>query len=627
MSKDLKKKRRFIRENYLGKSNEELAARLAMSIDDVKRILKEMGLKREEKVFAGKKVHPQEKVLYASPKTRFLFLALIILMGISIYSNTFKNELVWDDYFLVADNLYIRDVKFLRDIFTTDLHRFGLDRSNFYRPLQTISYMLDYAVGKFETFPYHFTNLFLHLASGVLIYFIALDLSKNEIISFLSSFIFVSHPVQTETVTYISDRADLLAAAFIFGGFFSFLRYCSGRKFSLFLIFNIFFILALLSKEISLIFPFLIFTWAMFYSDKRKEANLKQAYWSVGAIAALYIISRLTILHFRGNVFGLDANEVFIVRFLTMLKVIWRYFVLLVFPLNLHMERNFPWIRNLADPAMWAGLAIIASSCVFAGKAFRKENYASFAVFWFWISLFPILNIIPVNAIMSEHWLYLPSFAFALVAAFVIFRLYQFRSRTFKIVLSLCLAANFSFYAYKAITRNAEWRNEETLYYATLRYQPDSSRVYYNLGNVYVHRAEYPRAVEKYMRAVELQPDYAVAWNNLGLANFRLGKVDAAIGDYHTALKYKSDLASAHNNLGLALDAKWMGEEAKMEYEKAIECDPNYAEPHNGLGIYYAKKEKWQEAIYNFREALRKQPDFQDAANNLKRAEIIRDSD
>jgi tetratricopeptide (TPR) repeat protein len=558
-----------------------------------------------------------------SRRMRFLFLLLIILIGVLFYRNTLQNDFVWDDRFLITDNLYIRSIKFLPAVFTTDLHRFGLERSNFYRPLQTISYMLDYAIAEYNTWPYHLTNLLLHLISGLLIYFVALKLCKNDIISFLTSFIFVAHPVQTESVTYLSDRADLLVAAFILGGFLSFLHYCSKPRLLFFLTFNLCFILALLSKEIALIFPLLIFSWAKFYGQKERTFSLRATSLSLGGISIVYILLRLSLLRFSAGALGLGENEVFGLRFLTSFKALWRYFVLLVFPRHLHMERNFPWVGNLAEPALWAGIALLAGSFVLAKRFFRREKYISFAVIWFYISLFPVINIIPVNAIMSEHWLYLPSFSFALILAYFIFQLYQLPARWIKPALSVLLAANFSFYSFKVITRNAEWKDEETLYRATLRYQPQSSRVYYNLGNVYAWRGEYQKAIDKYLVAVELKEDYAVAWNNLGLANYRLGKIDSAIEKYHRSLKYKPDLAAAHNNLGLALDRKGRQEQARGEFEKAIRYDADYADPHNGLGIYYARRKNWSKAVFHFQEALKIKPDFADAASNLKRVQLL----
>jgi len=555
---------------------------------------------------------------------RFLFLALVVIIGISIYANTFQNKFVWDDYFLIADNLFIRDIKFLPDIFTTDLHRFGLDRSNFYRPLQTMSFMMDYHIGKLNVLPYHITNLFLHLTSGALIYFIVLRLAKNDVISFLTSLIFVSHPVQTETVTYLSDRADLLAAVFIFGGFLSFLYYSSRKTSGHFIAINLCFISALLSKEISIIFPFLMLAWAALFKDGEGRRKLRPVFLSTASIGILYLILRLTVFHFKGNALGLDANEVFYVRFLTMLKALWRYFVVLVFPYGLHMERNFPWVRDLADPAVWAGIAFVVTGAILAKKAIQKEKVITFAVIWFCISLFPVSNIFPVNAIMSEHWLYLPSFSFALVSAYYITRIYEDRSHAARIALNVVLVTILCYYSYVTISRNTEWRDEETLYLATLRNKPDSARVHYNMGNVYAERQEYEKAIGYFEAAVRLDPDYAVAITNLGLAHFRLGEIDIAIDSYRKALKIKPDLANAHNSLGIALQAKGKEDEARSEYEKAIEYDPFYADPHNGLGIYFAKRGDLEKAIFHFKETLRIKPGHPDATTNLIRANSLK---
>ena len=613
-----KKKRRYIRENYLAHSDRELARNLGLREEEVKKALLKLGLKRQPE----RKI---EKALSVGPRVRALFLLFVILMGILLYANTLQNEFVWDDQFLVVGNLHIRSIKYLPQIFTTDLHHFGSERSNFYRPLQGVSYMIDYAFGGLNVLPFRVSSLLLHLLCALLAYFAALKISKNELIAFLTAFIFVAHPAQTETVTYLSDRADLLAAVFIFGAFLAFIHYYQRPRSALFYAFNLCFILGLLSKEIALVFFVLVFVWGRFFAQGKEEAPLRRAYFSVGAISCIYIILRFTLLRFRGNALGLllGSNEVFWIRFLTMLKSMWRYFVLLVFPNALYMERNFLWVKNLAEPALWAGAAVIAFSVIFAKRAFSKKAFLSFAVFFFYLFLFPMLNIIPVNAMMSEHWLYLPIFGFALILASGAVALYKKPSRIVRLGLTLILCANFIFYAYKTITRNSQWRDEETLYRATLRYQPRSARVYYNLGNIYALRDEFQKAIENYVRAIELQPDYSQAWGNLGLVYYRQGKGDLALKHFRKAIKINPDLAAAHNNLGLVLYATGKHEQAKAAFQRAISCQPDYAEPYNGLGIYYANRENLSLAAQYFREALKLKPDFQDAADNLRRAEVL----
>ena len=140
-----------------------------------------------------------------------LFMVVILTI---IYSAALNNPFIWDDYFHVVENTFIKDWRYIPQIFTSDVFFFAPQRSNFYRPLQSLSYMIDYTVWKLNPLGYHLTNVLIHLFNIILIYLLLSKLFQNRFVPFLSAFFFTIHPLQTSAVSYIAGRADLLLTFF-----------------------------------------------------------------------------------------------------------------------------------------------------------------------------------------------------------------------------------------------------------------------------------------------------------------------------------------------------------------------------------------------------------------------------
>ena len=153
-------------------------------------------------------------------KSVILGVFFLAIAGMGIYFNALVDGFVWDDRVLVLENQYIRSFANLPNAFISDLMKFNVLKLNFYRPLQTISYMWDYHFWGLNPFGYHLTSVFLHIACAVLIFLLALFLSQDTLLSFFSALIFMVNPVQTEAVTYISGRADILVTLFVVGSVF-----------------------------------------------------------------------------------------------------------------------------------------------------------------------------------------------------------------------------------------------------------------------------------------------------------------------------------------------------------------------------------------------------------------------
>lgn len=495
-----------------------------------------------------------------SKRSYYLLLALI---GLIVYANSFSNSFVWDDEILIVQNGYIKSFKYIPKIFSVDIYHWTT-QSNFYRPFFSLSLMLDYSLWKLNPLGYHLTNFILHLLNTFLIFYLINFLISNLKVSLLGSLLYLVHPLHTQAVTYISGRADLLAGFFILGTvlFFALSAKTEGRHKNLFYFASIFFfICGLLSKEIVLVLPLVLILYDYCFGHLFKNIKKHTAFL---LLALLYIILREQFLSFNPE--GMLPYNLW-VRLINLPKVIVFYLWLLVFPLNLRIERSLRLSESFDLPVFLSSiLLIIILAGVFKNR--RKRIYL-FSCLWFFINLLPVSNIVlPLNAEIAEHWLYLPSMGFFIILALGVDKLLlkdsfvagQRLSYKFKMTI---LVAVVTALGLLTISRNFEWRNPIILFEATLKsslrhkLNPKDTRVRFNLGHAYLSGGFYDKAILEFNEALK------------GLAFPRCRRV--------------------HYQLAFAYLGKSSYKEAEEELIKAIEADPNYVSAYHLLGNLYKK--------------------------------------
>ena len=438
---------------------------------------------------------------------RSIALLIIIVLGFIVYANSLNGGFVWDDEGLVKNNAHIRSFSFLPKIFREGIWAGAGQKENAYRPIQTLTYMIDYAVWKLDVRGYHLTNTILHIAVALCVYALIGILFGSRKLALLTGALFVVHPIHTEAVSYISGRADPLTALFMLLTFIFYVKRikngdCPRRGLSPF--FPVpFFCLALLSKETSLILLPLIF---LYHFTFRKKIEIKTISPLAG-IAALYVILRAVflrdlLLHTSSGIPPLSD------RIPGIFVAITNYARLLIWPFNLHMEYG-SFLFDFANPKAIIGVLIAALSLTAALKFRSKNKLISFSILWFFIALLPQSNIFPVNAYMAEHWLYIPSIGFFLIVANGMTKC--------RGGLSLLCILLLIFYSTLTMMQNNYWREPIGFYERTLRYAPHSARVACDLGAMYHRAGNTKKAITLYKRALQIDPNYADARHNAAL--------------------------------------------------------------------------------------------------------------
>ncbi|MDD2680183.1 MAG: tetratricopeptide repeat protein [Candidatus Omnitrophica bacterium] len=520
----------------------------------------------------------------------------LIVLGFLVYANTLGGKFLWDDYGLVRDNAHIQSLSNIKKIFVTDIGAGADVKSNFYRPVQILTYALDYSLWQLNPAGYRLTSILLHIAVALCAYWLVNLIFQNYWLAFLSAIFFAVHPIHTEAVAYISARADIIAALFFLLTFIFYIKHVNSGSNKPLALALLFYPLALFAKENSLILPALVvFYHYVFRSRLKTRALLFLLIEAVG-----YLLLRLAVLKSQPLVLSYN-NEFLHARLPGFFLATGEYIRLIFLPFNLHMEYGLK-IFKFSDPGVIAGalMLIAALLCVF--KKWKNKIWP-FAAGWFLITLFPASNIYPVNAYMAEHWMYLPSVGVFIAVSYAIISLHKLQYG--RILAKILIILLVFYYAYLAARQNNYWRSPLLLLERTLKYAPDSPRVNNELGNEYAGLGDTQRALAFYQQAIMLGPRYKPAYIGLGNFYLRMDKPAEALAVYQRAAGLFPDSPQPYVGAGNALLKLKKGAEAIKWYEKAIALQPDAAYIYHNIAVAHFSLKEYALAVKYFDTAMK----------------------
>lgn len=538
-----------------------------------------------------------------------IHIAIIITLGLMVYVNSLNGKFVWDDNGLLKDNNYIKDWKYFPEIIKGDFGVGGGTKSSYYRPLQTILHMAGYSLWGLDVKGYHLTSILLHIFAAIALYFFIRLIFYDTNVSFLVSLLFLVHPINTEAVCYISGVSDPLSLLFILLCLIFYLK----SLYSYSIIFHILallsFSIALLSKENAVVVPALILLYHYTFKKKVKINKIIPFF----AVVISYTVFRLAIVSpFAQLTISLADLLQRIPGFFAALT---EYLRLLLLPLDLRFEYGNR-LFNLGDPRVITGVSLAFVLIITA--FFKKKNNPLFffSVVWFFITLLPVSNMYPVNySFMMEHWLYLPSLGFFLILSSTICSPLKnkniiFLLRTFVIVLLI-------FYSYLTIKQNQYWREPIAFYKRTLKYAPDSWRLYNELGLACENASMNDEAIASFSKALEINPSLIGVYYNLGNLYMKLDRNKEAVSMYSKARLINTKIAQEYYEGGKAYSQAQKEKKASILYKKALELDQDNLGVYNDLASAYIIIGRYKEAISLLIKALELNPHLSVTHNNL----------
>jgi tetratricopeptide (TPR) repeat protein len=543
-----------------------------------------------------------------SKKTIFLSLALLVVVGLAVYANALSGKLLWDDETLIVENPYIQNVKYLPKVLCEPIGAGTGRADSYYRPVQMASYMLDYAVWRLNPFGFHLTSALLHVLAGICFWWLSVTLFGSLRLALWAGLLFTVHPIHTEAVAYVAGRADSLVAIFsLLCCIFYVARFKKPTAVT-YVLMLLSFLLALLARENSLVFPAILLL--LHYISQKKFRPLD--WFSLLACGVVFSVARLSLLPTTISHTVIDTPLG--VRLCGFFVALARYVRLMLFPYPLHMEYAKE-AFSMAHPEAWFGLVLLIGSGYIIFSRRKNDRFSVFCLGWFFIALLPFANIYPIKTYMAEHWLYMPSMGIFLLMAKGLMSLGErFKKKNIGIY---ALAALLTIYSVLTVRQNTFWKSAIDLFTMTMRYSPRSLQAYVNLGLAWGRAGNEDKAKYYYEEALKLNDNSAEAHNNLANIYLRRGLYEEAIRHGRRAIAVEPRYAQAYYNLGNVYVAMERPQEAVELFGKAIRMLPDTVWPYNNLGVQYYQLGQKDIAIQLFKKIIEIKPDYAPAYNNL----------
>lgn len=547
---------------------------------------------------------------HASPPRPRLLLTFLLLAGIVgvVYGNSLGNRFVFDDAALIGMNPAVRDVSKMFSPGPRETTRWPL-----YRPLRTASYALDYALFGVNPSGYHLSNLIYHTLGGFFAYLIASRLLRLTLPALFVAILFLVHPIQTDSVTYLSGRRDILFGMFYLLGFFAFLRYRDTRLPRYLSLAILAYLLSLASKEMAVTLPFLCLTYDLMWTDAppgpqpsvwaglwerlkvvyRRDRSL---YLAIGVIALAFIF--LFVFRLKPTSRSTYYGDSFALTMLTVARVVVHYLKLLVFPRTLNADYSynaFPITPTLTHLPSLAAALFLALLIVLLLKLAPAHRLFSFGGIWFFLTLLPVTHVIPHHELMAEHYLYIPSFGIFLAAGYAVeealLRNWAAPRLLYPVLLVVVLLLSA-----RTVIRNRDWKDDFTFWKKTAETAPMSARARGNLGRAFLRRNMDNAGLQELEEAVRIKPDLAPNRDALGLAYLRFGRLAEAERELKEALRLTPSLVGANMNLAYTYIKQGRKPEAVAPFLEALRLRPSDQEARAQLALLYMNLGRLKEA-------------------------------
>jgi protein O-mannosyl-transferase len=540
---------------------------------------------------------------------------IIVLLGSIVYSNSFNCAFQFDDLPNIVNNPALHSLK--------DVHAWW----NFVptRPLGNLTFVLNYHFNQLDVRYYHFVNLLIHLINACLIAWFTLlifsspSMKGHKIIEYkkylalFTALLFVSHPLATQSVTYIVQRLASMAAMFYF---FSIILYMKARlsdkgiitKYLLYCGCLISGLLGILTKENAYTLPFAILMVEFFFLRKKKLSIDLKDYRLYLFIAGFIGIIVIILLKFslkifnsippeQGNTFTVTAFSYLLTQFSVMLK----YIQLLILPINQNLDYDYAISTGFFEIRTLFSFIILLGLIILAIFLYKKHRMISFGIFWFFLTLSVEASFIPIPNLIFEHRTYLPSFGFFLILSSVIYILLWKKYKYLAVSILIIIIISNSFMTYE---RNKIWKDDLSLWSDVVSKSPNKARPIVNLALAYANRGQINVALTDNSKAIKVSPNYSLAYYNRGLNYKELGKWDKSIADLSKAIQIDPKYVDAYFNRGVVYGSLGKWDKAIADYSMGIKIDPKNADLYSSRGIAYGNMGQWDKSIAEYSRAI-----------------------
>ncbi|OFY17146.1 MAG: hypothetical protein A2X02_09290 [Bacteroidetes bacterium GWF2_29_10] len=580
---------------------------------------------KQKNIIPQRKNNSKVSYLDLNIKQQIIILSLIITLTFIFFFPSLNNKFTnWDDEAYVLNDPLIENLNFesLKNLFT----QYYLGN---YHPINLLTYAIEFKIWGTNPFPYHFNNLILHLFNVTLLFIFFKKLTNRLLLSFVATSLFAIHPLHVESITWISERKDVLYSFFYIASMIAFLNYKTKTDYKWYAFALMLFVLSCLSKGMAV-----TLTFSIVLADYLKTKNIdKKFFIDKIPFVIISLIFGIIAIHAQrsggASDFGKNVLNVFTVgdKMLFSNYSFFIYIQKLFIPINL--STLYPYPSKIGDtlPSIYylAPLFNIAFFSLLVYAFIKRNKELLFGLLFFVLCIAPMIQIMSVGAaIAADRYFYISS-----IGLFYLFGYYAEKIKNIKLSIAVF---TFIFIMLGIFTFNQTkvWYNSETLWTNVMQIYPENELPYWYRGVYYYNNKENDKVVEDFTKVISLNPTKAEAYSTRGSIYKTKGMNDLALNDFNQVVKLQPDDFNAYIQRGSLLMNTGRNKEALDDYKQSVRLNPNYYSGYMNLGIINSILGNFDSAGIFFNKAIQLEPNvaevysnranYNDMINNLEAA-------
>jgi len=549
----------------------------------------------------------------------WLAAGLIIATGCAAYHNCLHTPFVFDDIGAISDNASVRSLWPLRNVLSPP----GDGGTVTGRPLLNLTFALNYAAGGLDVRGYHLTNLALHLCASLALFALLTRTLLQSVVpprfrtharpvALSIALLWTIHPLNTESVTYVAQRAELLSGLLYLLTLLAFVLSTDSSRPRVWLSVTVAVcLLGMAAKEVMATAPLMVCLYDRTFVAGSFGRALRTRRWFYAALAATWLLLAWLVLHagLRGGTTAFEWSAMTWHYALTQFDALTIYTRLALWPQPLVFDYGVEEASSLL--AVWPQTAAVLTLLALTVVALVRRPLAGFLAAWAFVLLAPSSSFVAVTTqTIAEHRMYLP--VAAIVAGAVVVGWFFLGTRVAPVV-GICVIAGIVITA----ARNTDYRSALAIWNDTRAKCPLNPRAQEEYAMALFRNGDIAASLAPYAEAIRLRPDYAAAHHNLAAAFWRLGRLDEAAKHYATAAQLNPTRVESHFMLGAALVTLKRWPEAIVSFEAALRIKPDMIEAHAPLANALMLAGRPADAITHYEAALRATADDLALHNNL----------
>ncbi len=551
-------------------------------------------------------------------KKNYLFLFIIICCVITFVSylpSLFNQADIWDDYYYLSINPLIKSLSWhnIKEMFSTPY------LAN-YQPLTIISYAFEYQFFKLTTWVYHFDNIIIHLLNTALLFWFVNKLTSKLPVAFITALLFGIHPLHVESVTWVSERKDVLYAFFFILGMMTYLKYTVAKEKKYYIFTLVLFVFSCLSKGMAVTFSAILI---LIDYLRYKEFKLKMLLDKIPFFIISIIFGIITIkaqkeggaVAFATNVLYTLSDRFFFANY-SLFFYIYKMFV------PIHLSGLYPYPQNMGVPLpILYYISPIVNALFFACIIYciRRSKQVIFGSLFFLISIFPVLQIMSIGAAISaDRYFYVSSIGLFFIAGSGFNYLYE--NKKYRSLIVSIAAVIIMLFSGLTFARTTIWKNCATFWGNVAEEYPKLELPYFNRAAYYYTNKKYDAALADFSKAIDIYPKYkeALQWRaDIYVKNLQYKQ---AADDLLVLTEIDPKNFDNYSKLG-EIYGRYLNQPDKSLtfLLKAYELKPENEGIATNLGVVYGMKGDYKQSLQYFKKASDINPSD---TNNIKNIAI-----